>query len=333
MKASPGFQRPMRQLLRELFPELARVYANTTYSNHSQWRKACRVCSPDVFDKFFLLAIPVGEISEVEMAAFVEGLGDAEATFETLQRALASGKARRLLERLEDFMDELAAEHVEPLVKVMFDAGDDLRFESRGVLDFSADMQVPRILYQSIQRLEREDERYELLLRSVKNGTALYTVVKEVSLSEPKSEDSVDQLISDHDRWADLRDAAVTRIRSANESGELWDLDRLVYVLFRWLNWTTEDEVRAAINAYIVEDEKLVAFVSRFVSESHSYSMGDKVSRVHRKLNKKALERLLDLDAATVRLKAIQPGATENAATAGELVAMIEAKPEGPWDE
>src|SRR5690606_9751332 len=136
-KASPGFQDPIRELLRELFPELARAYANTTYGDgyYSQWRKACRVCSPDVFDKFFLLAIPSGEISEVEMAGFVEALGDVEATTATLRRALDSGKARRLLERLEDFTDELPTEHVAPLMTVMFALGDDLRFKSRGMLD------------------------------------------------------------------------------------------------------------------------------------------------------------------------------------------------------
>jgi predicted KAP-like P-loop ATPase len=334
-KSSPGFQDQVRQLLRELFPELARAYANTTYDGgyHAQWRKNCRVCSPDVFDKFFLLAIPTGEISEVEMAAFVDELGDPAKTSKTIERALASGKGRRVLERLEDFTGDLATEHVEPLLKVMFDLGDQLRFESRGMLDFTADMQVPRIIYQSVRRLESEDDRLKLLLKSVQEGKALYTAVQEASLSEPKSEESEGRLISDHDRWATLRDAALSRIRAANQDGTLWTLEMLPYVLFRWIAWSTEVEVRTAVSARVANDENLVAFVGRFVSESRSHAMGDKVSRAHRKISKKGLGHLLDLDAASARLKQVQFGNTDSASGARELATMIEAKPDGPWDE
>lgn len=151
------------------------------------------------------------------------------------------------------------------------------------------------------------------------------------SLSEPKSEESEGRLITDHDRWAGLRDAAVVRIHAANENGELWKLDNLPYVLFRWLEWTTEDEVRIAVTTHVTEDDKLVAFVGHFVSESHSHTMGDKVSRVHRKISKQGLEALLDMDAATTRLKEVSSGGSEGAAAAHELLSLIKAKDE-PWD-
>ncbi len=332
-KASPGFQDSIRQILRELFPELARAYENTTYSHdyYATWRKNCRVCSSDVFDKFFLLAIPTGDISEVEIAAFVKELADAGKTAETVRRALDAGKARRLLERLEDFTSELPAEHVKPLVKVMFDLGDELRFKSRGMFDISADWQIPRIIYQIIRRLESEDGRYDLLLKSVQEGTSLYTAVQEASLSEPKAEESEGRLISDHERWTGLRDAALARIRAANESGELWNLDHLPYVLFRWLEWTTKDEVHAAVDAHVTEGDKLIAFLGRFVSEPHSHTMGDKVSRVHRKINKQGLEALLDLGAATARLKEVSSAGGEGGTAADELIRLIEANND-PWD-
>ena len=108
-------------------------------------------------------------------------------------------------------------------------------------------------------------------------------------------------------------------------------LDHLPYVLFRWLEWTTEDEVRAAVAAHVTEGDKLVAFLGRFVSESHSHTMGDKVSRVHRKISKQGLEALLDVDAATTRLKEMSSGGGEGAAAADELISMIEAK-DDLWD-
>jgi len=333
-KASPGFEIPIRKLLRELFPGLARAYSNTTYGEdyYIQWRKVCRVCSPDVFDRFFLLAIPSGEISEVEMTGFIEGLGDVKATSATLRRALESGKARRLLERLEDFTGELPTEQVAPLATVMFTLGDDLRFESRGMLDITADMQVPRIIYQSVRRLESEDDRFDLLLACIQGCTALYTVVQEASLSEPKAEKSEGQLVSDHARWETLRDAAVDRIRNANKDGSLWRQANLGYVLLRWIEWTIEDEVRAAVTSHITDEDMLVAFLERFVSNSHSHTIGDSVSRIRPEIDKRTLGHLLDLDAVTQQLRNIALGGGEQASVSSSLVTLLTAESELPWD-
>ncbi|GAB4520914.1 MAG: KAP family P-loop domain protein [Haliangiales bacterium] len=333
-KASPGFEDDIRKLLLELFPKLSGAYANTTYGHdyYGEWRKTCRVCSPEVFDKFFLLAIPSGEISEVEIAGFVAALGDIEATNKTLRRALESDKARRLLERLQDFTDELPTEHVAPLMTVMFTLGDDLRFKSRGTLDTGADRLVPRIISQSIRRLESESDRCNLLLKCIQEGAALYTAVQVTLLSEPQAKASEARLISDHSRWDALRDAAVTRINTAHEDGSLWMLKQLIYVLFCWMKWTTEEKIRDVVAAHVGEDNKLVTFIRRFVHESHSHAMGDQVARVRRNIEKRNLRELTDLEVVTERLKSIASGEGEQASAATDLVMLLEAKPEWPWD-
>ena len=368
-KASPDFQDSIRQILRGLFPELARTYGHSYYttgrsyyttgdSDYTTWRKNCQVCSFNVFDKFFLLAIPTGDISEVEIAAFVEGLADADKTANAIRQALNAGKARRLLERLRGFTNELPVEHVRSLVKVMFDLGDDLRFKSRGLLDLSADLLVPGIIYLSLQRLESEDALYELLLKSVKEGAALYTAVQavregagfytaavqavkeraalytavqETSLSEPK-EESKSRLISEDDRWEGLRDAAVARILAAKDSGELWNLDQLLYVLFRWLEWTSEKEVREAVDAYTENDDKLIDFIGHFVSGGRTQMMSDKIPWVTRIIHRQSLETFLDLDAAETRLEKFNSEDDETNSRVKRLITMIEAK-DDPWDK
>ncbi|WP_428268038.1 hypothetical protein [Haliangium sp.] len=61
--------------------------------------------------------------------------------------------------------------------------------------------------------------------------------------------------------------------------------------------------------------------------------MGDKVARVRRKIGKKALQHLLDLDAVTERLKVIASGGGERAPVVADLVTLLEARPERPWGE
>ena len=211
-KASRGFKDPVRSLLCQLFPTLASAYTNVYRDpSDAQWRINCRVCSPDVFDKFFLLAVPVGDVSQVEMTAFVEGLADSSKTVTTLRGALQSGKARRLLERLEDFIGDLPVEHVAPLLKLMFDFGDELQFEQRGMSDPGGGFQVRRIIYQSVHHIAAEEDRCKLLLTLVETGESLGTVIKMSSLLQPNDEPK--QLLTDRDRWAKLRDAALARIR------------------------------------------------------------------------------------------------------------------------
>lgn len=330
-KASPGFQGSIRKLLLELFPRLAVAYRKTYgEGSYVHWRKACRVCSPDVFGKFFLLAIPSGDISEVEITGFVKALDDVEATTTTMRRALDLGKARRLLERLGDFIDELPEEHVAPLVTALFALGDDLRFKSRGILDITADWQVLTIIVRSVRRLQSEDDRYHLLLRSIQEGPALYTVIQVTEVAEPKVDRFEGRMVSDHSRWETLRDAAIARIQAAKANG-LWTLDQLGYVLFRWMEWTTEKDVRCDVAAHIGEDAKLLDFLGRFVSDSYSYTLGDKVSRVQRKLDKKGLQQLLNLDPVTERLKVIASSDGEGASVASDLLALLES--DSPFQE
>lgn len=333
--ATAGFDGHVRELLRQLFPELARAYDRTTYGEdfHAQWRRDCRVCSREMFEKFFLLAVPFGEVSEFEMRALVDGLSNREWLKDYLQRAVESGKARRLLERLEDYTTEFPAEHVAHLVSTLFDLGDELRFESRGFLDLTADMQVPRLIYQALMRLQSDVDRQGVLLKCVADGVGLYTLVQEVLLSEPRVRQTEQGLLSDRDLWEPLRDAALHRIRHAAAAGDLWRVHRLPFVLFRWMEWSTEEEVQAAVRQHVTDDVVLLEFLTKFIASSHWHSMGDKISRKHMLFNRRDLEALLPLDEVRERLRSISERGEVDVDVVRRLVELIEKSSEHPLDE
>ncbi len=331
--ASPGFLEHVRDVLRQIFPELGRIYANTYSSGfRDQWRRDCRVCSSEVFDKFFLLAVPEGEVSEVAMRTFVEGLRDLAQTKSFLARTLEDGRARRVLERVQDFTKDLSATSAASLVRVLFDAGDSLRFESRGVFDIASSWLVPQAVYQCLARVPTEDERRDLLLDSVKNGEALYTLVQETEIAQPTDEERHGPpTFTSRAHWEPIRAAALARIEQAHCDGSLWSVYKLEYVLIVWSRWTTPETVRAAIDAHIIDDHALVTFLGAFVDNSHSYSLGDKISRKHIRLSRKNLAGFLDIEAAAVRLRTIAAGDNDLAEVAGEMVSHLE-KPLERWD-
>ena len=332
-KASPGFQEDVRGILRELFPELGRVSSSTRYdgSFHARWRRECRVCSPEVFDKYFLLAIPEGEVSEIEMRAFVEGVGDVTRTKEFLARARETGHARRFMERLEDFTSELPQASIAPLVSVLFDDGDLLRFESRGMLDITADMQVPRIIYQCLSKLQTEQERIDLVQLCVKEGLSLYTVVQEVSLFEPNDQAGDGQpILTSHSQWERLRDTALDRITKACADETIWASQNLPYVLFAWLRWSDEGTVQTAVSTHVQDDQSLILFIGKFLGDAHSLSVGDKVATKHVGLSKQGVATFLDIESTLTRLRGLATGGGDFADIASELVARLE-RPVMPW--
>jgi predicted KAP-like P-loop ATPase len=331
--AAVGFRENVRDVLRQLFPELGRVYANTYSSGfRDQWRRDCRVCSSEVFDKFFLLAVPEGDVSEVAMRGFVDGLGDLAQTKEFLARTLEDGRARRVLERVQDFTKDLPSTSAASLARTLFDVGDSLRFESRGVFDIVSSWLVPQVIYQCLARVPTEDERRDLLLSSVKNGGALYTLVQETELAQPTDEERRGPpTFTSQAHWDPIRAAARERLEQAHRDGSLWSVYKLEYVLIVWSRWTTPEAVRAAIDAHIVDDHALVTFLGAFVDNAHSYSLGDKVSRKHVRLSRKNLEGFLDIEAATVRLRTLAAGDSDLAEVAGEMASHLE-KPQERWD-
>jgi hypothetical protein len=263
-------------------------------------------------------------VSEVELQALVEGLADRAATAAVIRAAKESGTARRLLERLEDYTSEIPIERPPDLVAVLFEEGDGLRFESQGSLDFIADMQVARIIYQCLMRLPEAD-RQALLLASVTNAASLGTAINEAALAEPSDREG-GRVLTDRAAWEAIRDAALPRIEAANQSGELWKLEKLQPVLFRWLEWSDAAHVQAAVAAHVANDQELLDFIAAFVEEGYSHTAGDKVGRKHVRISKKNLGHFMNLDEIRLRLASIASRGGEIAEYASNLTELLERK-------
>ena len=141
-KAGNKYETAVRGISRQLFPQLARIYENTRYGPEWQniWRREKCICAQDVFDKYFLLGIPEGEISEAEICKALEIAGDRETFAEVLREFNRRGLVRRFLERMEDFTREFPGGKVEGTIGALLDVGDELPTERRGMFDFGLEV-------------------------------------------------------------------------------------------------------------------------------------------------------------------------------------------------
>jgi predicted KAP-like P-loop ATPase len=296
----------MRGMCRELFPPLARIYENTTYSPDYErtWRREKRLCAEDVFDKYFLLGVPEGEIAESEVLMAIENAGNRE-TFAGVLRGLAvRGLLRRFLERMQDFTDDFALDDTEHIVGALIDIGDDLPPGRTGIFDLGSDIQVVRVIVRLVRRHDNLIDRAEILKRAIETGVGLYAAVKVVSMLTPDEKER--EPVITESSFEELKDIAVRRIVDAAERDYLRDTSNLGYILFRWGQWTSMDRPKEYVSELVSDDEGLLKFLTGLLGESYSLGFGDYVSKRTWKISREAVAAFIDPDDLVPRAERVK---------------------------
>lgn len=98
-------------LVTELFPRIETAWQNKTWGNDwdQVWTRARRVASRAYFERYFTYSVGVNDISDREVARFIELLGTSGATEEAtgLVQQLAASNAERLLSKLRDRIEDM----------------------------------------------------------------------------------------------------------------------------------------------------------------------------------------------------------------------------------
>ena len=69
MKLAGTKRKAAEGICKELFPQMAYPFGgNPGAVTTSDWRRSQRICSDDMFDRYFILGVPVGGITRSELA-------------------------------------------------------------------------------------------------------------------------------------------------------------------------------------------------------------------------------------------------------------------------
>ncbi len=118
-------------MLKRIFPKLE----NTIYGADwvASWRKAQRVCVPELFSVYFRLALPAGVIRREEIMALLTLTEQSDQLAQAFIAARAEkqpdglSKSSALLDRLVDYVnDGITEQQANTLMSVLLDIGDDL---------------------------------------------------------------------------------------------------------------------------------------------------------------------------------------------------------------
>ncbi len=288
-----------KEFLSRLFPVLDSVFGNITFDaeGRQHWRLMGRVCHPENFETFFRLAIPEGEISKSEMESVLGLAEDREALTEALRSLSDAGRINRFLELMLDYSKEaIPLGNAPNIVVVLMNLGDLFPNERIGMFDVDTSMKILRTFYKLGKRYETQAERFELLRPAMEEAQeSLWTVVHNVGIlgQEHGKVTTKERLTPEEERTvnpeqlAELEQIALKKIREWAADSRLPTHRDFGAILYSWERLMPEhsDEVSTFVSDLIKTTEGLLIFVTAFLNQSTSHTMGDSMSRPNWKIS------------------------------------------------
>ena len=296
-------------ILKQLFPPAERVLGGSIYGPDygEQWFRDLRVCHPDVFDRYFHLTIPEGDISWADLERILSLAGNRESLADEFRSLNQRGLLGIALDRLEAYKEKIDIQHAIPFITALMDVGDELPDESSGW--FTIESHASRIIHWYLKQEKDVVKRGNILKEAIKNTVGLYLPVMKTSIEDNKQERQKDPeaFIVAEDDLKDLKEICVKKIRqAAAESGTLMSHSKMAYILYGWRRWTSPEEPGKWVIQLVESLKGVLSFLVAFLSQSKSQGTGDYVYRTHWRISLKSIEDFVPADIIEEKIKGLK---------------------------
>jgi predicted KAP-like P-loop ATPase len=325
---------PLRQIIKALFPQVEGLYRNTHYGNewHIEWRKQLRAAAQEIFHRYFQFSTPVGAVSEATLKVLMNRSSQVETFLENLKLLEDEGKLRSALSRSLDYLDALNETQKTNLAIALMNLGDVVKDERVGVFDLEdADTQILRLIYHTLKSLPKE-KRFDFFRTVIEATESIFTPARVISILSEESREYTEKksikepLLEDID-LNNLRSFMVERFKKAAQSDALQGAKHLPYVLFRWKEWGSSEDIAVFIKNFVKDKKGVVQLLSSFVSIVYSTSGNYKT------LDKGTLGKLYNIQEIEKVVAEISNGELEAMTEAErEAVSIFRQPAKDDWD-
>ena len=302
------FSESVRGILFQLFPQVKGLFDNMHYGSdfQSRWERERRICATEIFDRYFLLDVPEGELAQFEIEKIIHESNDRVSLKQLLEGYIADNRIKTVLGTLENYTDNFDLKNAEQIVTALFDISDNLPEDRVTFVDVGIDMHLMRIIYHYLKRFKNAKKSSEVLEKAIKETSGLSGVIDKLSveIGGVEKESHYERLIERND-VEKFKNLCVEKIKAYKASPVLLRSNHLAHILFRWRDWGDKEEVKEFVKGLIEPDEGLVFLIQAFLSKSYRHSMGDYVGRTISKINYKSLAEFVELDQIKQRLEKI----------------------------
>jgi predicted KAP-like P-loop ATPase len=296
-KASEQNRDSVRAILKSVFPPVSWILGGSHYSgdHFDGWFREHRACHPDLFDKYFSLTVPEGDISLEQLEKLVSLASDRTALV-TEFRSLAQ---RQLLDvvidRLGSYKLTVSLDHAVTFVTALLDIGDELPAGSDGFVELPIEMHVFRLIYGYLKREPTVARRGEVLTQSMNQTSGIYlpAYVTALERQDQKENPDVQLRLIDDEGLNHLQGICEAKIRRAADDGVLLKHPRLGELLGFWQAWSPSDEPKKWVRNLIDSPDGLISFLVACMHETRSQSLGSYTVRSKWRINLQYVEKFV----------------------------------------
>ena len=292
----------VEEILKQLFPKVSA-------GNEDLFYRDLRVCHPDVFDRYFLLSIPEGDISQADLDALLALTNDRDQLVARFNEFKKQGLLAVVLDRLEAYKQEVSLENAVPFIAALFDIGDDLPEGQAGMFALSTWMHASRIIRWYLLKEPDVAKRHSYLAQAMNLSEGLYLPVMKVAIeTDSQKEGRVpSERLLDDTSVDDLKAILVEKIRKSAEKRRLASHPQMGTLLGIWAEWAGPDEPKVWVEYLTKSGEGLVAFLEAMTQKAVASRSGDSLSHECWYMQLNAVEKFIDPEVVASRLEELKP--------------------------
>jgi predicted KAP-like P-loop ATPase len=251
-----------------------------------------------VFDRYFHLTVPEGDISQAQLDRILSLAGNREGLVSEFRALNERELLGVLLDRLEAYKQKIDISNAVTFVTALFDIGDELPDDHGGFFTISPEMHADRIIYWYLKQEEDIGKRGEILKEAMKATTGLYLPIRIGSLDvdEERKKNSDVFNVTDAD-LEELHRICVEKIEQVADSEILASHPKMLHILYRWREWASPEKPLQWVERLIASIDGVLSFLTACLHRSTSHGMEDYVSQEHWRINLKTIEDFVSVDA------------------------------------
>jgi predicted KAP-like P-loop ATPase len=316
------------ELLKQLFPPIEAAFGGASYSGDFRqvWLDELRVCSGEVFDRYFQLGVPEGDLSESEFRELVEISGDANHFVQKFEDIRSRDLLDVVLARLDAYGPRLDLARVRPLLTALLRIGEDLP-ETRGMFGLGGELHVMRIIIRYLGQEPVIRTRGEMFLQALQDSEQIvipaWVISNEDSIRQNQSRRGTESILED-DQLALAKATWSDKILHVCRYNPEWFLrsPQLVFLLYRWREWVQEIGPATILPELINSRERAIDFITSIAQTSTVHRSGDYVSENRKFIRLASVEDFIALNAL---LALVDPASLNVAELNTQQVAALQA--------
>jgi predicted KAP-like P-loop ATPase len=297
-EASVERRESVSELLKQLFPPIEAALGGVTYDGNFQqrWRDELRVCSQTVFERYFQFGIPEGDLSESEFRDLLDATASHSSFVKKFEEIQSRNLLDPMLQRLDDHAPNLPLANAQPTTRALMDLGDRLPDGGGGFLMLTPDIRLLQVIVRMLGQEASVTKRGVVVLSAMRETIGL--LIPSMVIASEKEDSSATIRCLDDDQLVEAKAIWLKHIESvAEEQPErLLTGQKLVSILYKWNEWSTENGPTAWIPKLIDSREQALKFIAAATLQSSTYRSGDHVAQQHSFIRLSDIETFISVD-------------------------------------